>query len=84
MVLTTLLKSLPASSSTAPRFFMDLCACASTEAGDGDQAIDSETVTNINEEELASELMQDDDSASKSKGKIYKIWTCSEWTSLQK
>ncbi|MDY5000750.1 MAG: cellulase N-terminal Ig-like domain-containing protein, partial [Lachnospiraceae bacterium] len=44
---------------------INLCACASTEAGDGDQAIDSETVTNINEEELASELMQDDDSASK-------------------
>ena len=63
---------------------INLCACASTEAGDGDQAIDSETVTNINEEELASELMQDDDSASKSKGKIYKIWTFSEWTSLQK
>ena len=44
---------------------INLCACASTEAGDGDQAIDPETVTNINEEELASELMQDDDSASK-------------------
>ena len=27
---------------------INLCACASTEAGDGDQSIDPETVTNIN------------------------------------